>query len=464
MEKIDLVIKSGTLVTSEGRQRAGIAVHRGVIVGIMADEFLPPADKVIEASGKLVMPGVIDPHTHLRDPGSEDVEDWTTGTQAAAAGGVTTVCEHPNAIPPVNSPENLRFKREIAAKKSLVDFALLGGAGEENLDQIVPQAAEGIVAYKTFFWPYPDRKNEFAGLWTVDDGAILEIFSRIAQTGLVECVHAENKSIVDYYTRKLLKEGKIAPIYHEASRPVIAEVEAVSRAILFAQATGVRLNIPHISCGSAAAKIREARQAGHTNITGETCPHYLVWTKERMTEVGPFAKINPPLRAQEEQDLLWECMRDGTIGTIGSDHAPHRFAAKEKGWTDIFQAPAGSAGLETLLPVMLTLVSQGKLDLLALTKLMSENVAKLYGLYPRKGAIRAGSDADLVVVDMDKEATITADKLYTKDKRSAKLFEGWRTKGAPVMTIVRGKVVMQDGAVLGEPGWGKYIPRLETSR
>jgi allantoinase len=464
VEKIDLVVKSGTIVTSEGQQQAGIAIHRGVFVGIMADEFLPPADTVIDASGKFVMSGVIDPHTHLRDPGSEDVEDWTTGTQAAAAGGVTTVCEHPNAIPPVNSPKNLLFKREIAARKSLVDFALFGGAGEENLDQIVPQAAEGIVAYKTFFWPYPDRKNEFTGLWTVDDGVILEIFNRIAQTGLVECVHAENKSIVDYYTQKLLKKEMIAPIDHESSRPVIAEVEAVSRAILFAQATGVRLNIPHLSCGSAAVKIREARQAGYMNITGETCPQYLTWTKERMVEVGPYAKINPPLRTQEEQDLLWECMRDGTIGTIGSDHAPHRFADKEKGWTNIFQAPAGCAGIETSLPVMLTLVNHGKLDLLALTRLMSENVAKLYGLYPRKGAIRVGSDADLVVVDMHKEARISATDLFTKEKRSARLFEGWHTKGAPVMTIVRGKVVMQEGVVLGEPGWGKYIPRLETSR
>jgi dihydropyrimidinase/allantoinase len=462
MTRADLVIRSGKVVRSDSIFDAGIAITGGKIVGIMADHLLPPSEQVINARGKVVMAGVIDPHVHMREPGIVEREDWITGTMAAAAGGVTTVLDHPNSIPPVNCAEALLSKKEIIARKALIDFGLFGGAGVASIERIGEQAEAGAVAFKTFLWPYLDRKDEFEGLYSIDDDSLLDIFEAVALTGLVQSVHAESKAIVEHYTKKLIGKERRDPLIHGKSRPVLAEVEAICRAILLAVETGVRLNIAHISSGSAAALVKEARDKGYHNITGETCPHYLFLTEGRMTEIGPYAKVNPPLRSWEERERLWEYLLDGTISTLGSDHGPHLSEHKEKGWDDIFVAPAGSAGVETALPVMLTAVNQRKIDLQTLTKLMSEEVAKLYGLYPRKGVIQVGSDADLVIVDMAKETTIDRRKMYTKQKDAARMFDGWQAVGLPVMTIVRGTVIMQDGEVVGKPGYGQFISPLRT--
>jgi dihydroorotase-like cyclic amidohydrolase len=247
---------------------------------------------------------------------------------------------------------------------------------------------------------------------------------------------------------------------HSLARPVLAEAEAVSRAVLFAMETGVRLNIPHVSCGSVAAIIKAAKERGFDNITAETCPQYLFLTDERHDEIGPYAKVNPPLRSQHERERLWDYLLDGTIDTIGSDHAPNSPEQIEQGWEDVFAAPAGRAEIETSLSLMLTAVNQGRLDLSTLTRLMSENAARLYGLYPRKGVIRVGADADLVIVDMEKEATIDRRTLYTKQTEAARMFDGWQVTGMPVMTLVRGAVVMRDGEIVGQPGCGEFVSPL----
>jgi allantoinase len=457
MVKADLVIKSVKIVRSYDSFEAGIAIKDGKIVTIASNSQLPPADEVIDAAGRVVMAGVIDPHVHMREPGIVEREDWITGTMAAAAGGVTTVLDHPNSIPPVNCADALHSKREFVAERSLVDFGLFGGAGATSIDRIAEQAEAGAVALKTFLWPYDDRKDEFEGIFCVDDGPLLEIFEAVAQTGLIMCVHAESKPIVDHYTKKLTGLNHADPLLHGKSRPVLAEVEAVSRTVLFAMETGMRLNIPHISCGSATDIVKEAREKGYDNITAETCPHYLFLTEERIAEIGPYGKVNPPLRSKEEQARLWKHLLDGTISTLGSDHGPHLQEHKERGWVDIFTAAAGSPGLETALPLMLTAVNQGKIDLHAVTRLMSENVAKLYGLYPKKGTIQVGSDADLVIVDMAKEATLDRSKMYTKQKDTARMFDGQRVKGLPVTTIVRGTVIMRDAEIVGEPGYGQFV-------
>jgi allantoinase len=463
MEKVDLLIKSGTIVRSDSVFEAAIAIKDGKVAGILAGSLLPEAKQVIDAKGKVVMSGVIDPHNHMREPGITKREDWITGTMAAAAGGVTTVLEHPVSVPPTTTAKAFAGKREIAERKSLIDFGLYGGNGTTSIDRIGELVEAGAVAFKTFIWDYPDRQDEFAGITCTDDDALLEIFESMAKTGLVQVLHAESKAIVEHYTKKLIAAGRRDPTVHEASRPVLSEVEAVSRTVLFAMETGVRLNIPHLSSGSAAAVIKVAQDKGYRNITAETCPHYLLLTKERLAEIGPYGKVNPPLRSQEEQSLLWEYVLNGTVTTIGSDHGPHLSEHKERGWKDIFAAPAGSAAVETMLPAMLTAVSQGKLSLQMLTKVMSENVAKLYGLYPRKGVIQVGSDADLVIVDMAKEVTVDRHKAYTKDKESSRMFDGYHMVGLPVMTIVRGTVVMRDGQVVGEPGYGQFIARLKTA-
>jgi len=457
MTRVDMVIRGGRIVRSDGIFHAGIAVKNGRIVGIMEDYLLPEAKQVVDANGKVVMAGVIDPHVHIREPGHVEREDWITGTMAAAAGGVTTILDMPNNIPPVNSVDTWLLKKELATKKSFVDFGLFGGAGDTNVAQLVEQAEAGAVGFKSFLWPYPDRPDEFGGISISNDDSLLDVCEAIAETGLVFTVHAQSKPIVDHHTKKLLGKDLSDPLLHGKSKPILAEVEASSRTILFALETGVRLNIAHVSGGSAAVPVKRARDMGYHNVTGETCPRYLLLTEERLKEIGPYGKVNPPIRSQEEQDKLWEYVLDGTLGTLGSDHTPHVPEHKEPGWDNIFLAQDGSPAVQTSSLVMLTVVNQGKLDLQMLTMLMSENVARLYGLYPRKGVIQVGSDADLVIVDMNKEMTIERQRLYTKQKDVARLFDGWHAVGVPIMTILRGTVIMRNGEVIGEPGYGQLV-------
>ena len=462
MQKVDMVIKGGTVVRSDGLFEAAIAIKDGSIVGILESDHLPEAAQVIDATGRVVMPGIIDTHVHMRIPGKEEREDARTGGMAAAAGGVTTFLDMPNTVPPVNCAQVLESKRDTISAGALVDFGLYGGNGEANIDRIPELAAAGAVALKTFLWPYPDRKDEFEGLTCTDDDALLNMFEAVAETGLMQVLHAESKAVVDHYTRKLRAAGRTLPPVHGEARPVLAEVEAVSRAVLFAMETGVRLNIPHVSCGSVAAIVKAAKDRGYDNITAETCPQYLFLTEERLEDIGPYAKVNPPLRSLQEQEKLWEYVLDGTIDTIGSDHAPNLPEQIERGWENIFAAPAGRAEIETSLSLMLTAVNQGKLDLMTVVKLMSENAARLYGLYPRKGTIQVGSDADLVIVDMNKRMTVDRQKMYTKHKDAARMFDGWKVTGIPVMTIVRGTVVMKDGEITAKSGHGQFIsPRQE---
>jgi dihydropyrimidinase/allantoinase len=189
----------------------------------------------------------------------------------------------------------------------------------------------------------------------------------------------------------------------------------------------------------------------------ETCPHYLFQTEEAMRTLGPYAKINPPLRSREEQEKLWMYLSKGAVDTIGSDHGPHLPEHKERGWEDIFAAPSGVSGLDTMLPLLLNAVNEGRLGLQKLTQLVSENVARMYGIYPQKGTVQPGSDADLIVVDMQKAMVIDPGRMYTKQREAARLFAGWRTQGTIVMTLVRGRMVMKDGVVVGKPGGGQFV-------
>jgi dihydropyrimidinase/allantoinase len=461
LNNLDMALKFGQVLLPEGLVEANIGVKDGAIVTIAKDPALPPAKKVIEAEGLIIIPGLIDAHVHLRDPGHPEKEDFTSGTMAAAAGGVTTVLEHPVSVPSVHSVETLASKYAICNEKAVIDFGLYGGAGTTSIKEIGPLAENGVVAFKTFlFKSPPDRIDEHHGLEVDGDGELLDVFSAVAQTGLPSCIHAENDDIVQHRTRELIASGQVDPMAVNLGRPLIAELEAVSRAILFAEETGVHLHICHVSSGSVAEIIGRAKKRG-VSVTAETCVHYLLQTDECLMQLGPYGKIHPPLRSQDEQDKLWENLLNGAIDTIGSDHAPHTTAVKDRGKDNIFMAPGGYPGLETTLVLLLTEVNKGRLSLNLLSELVSKNVARTCGLYPRKGTISIGADADLVIVDMNKKQTISADKLYTRCRESAKLFDGWQTVGAPTMTIVRGEVVMENGDVIGKPGYGKIISPIK---
>jgi allantoinase len=400
----------------------------------------------VDAKGRLVLPGMIDMHVHFRDPGFTEREDFESGTRSAAAGGVTTVVDMPNTTPSVVSAEAIREKVGIAQGKALVDFGLIGGAGELDSDTLLAMAEEGIVGYKSFMIA---RFKELAA----SDGQMLENFMTISETGLPCLIHAENQDIVARGMEKAKSLGRIDPIAHAEFRPAVAEDEAATRTIMLAGESDVHLHICHMSTEGSAEALAWAKMNGQ-NVTGETSANYLLLNANIMKEIGPYAKIDPPLRRPEDQEALWDALNSGVIDVIASDHAPYPKAEKDKGWENIFEAPSGGTGIQTQLPLMLDSMDQGKITLERLIEAFSENPAQIMGLYPKKGALIPGADADIVIVDPDASFEIVAENLYSKQKVTA--FEGYKGKGIPVTTIVRGEIIMDEGAVIGKAGYGEY--------
>lgn len=454
----DLVFKNVRLCTEGGIIRAGVAVKDGKIIAIAADDYLPQAREMIDGCGQHLLPGGVDPHVHFRDPSKNERETFLTGSMAAAAGGVTTVCEHPISMPPPYSPELLRRRIEIADRQSVVDFAFFGAAGADKLEEIPKLAREDIIAFKTFFHEPPEGRDlEFTGLTMANDAKIYEGFQAVAKTGKILAIHAENNDIIADQIKKFRAAGKVSGIHHAASRPPISEIEAVAKVLCLAETTKTRVELCHISTGAAAELVKQAKDRGQEAYL-ETCPHYLFLNETALEEFGPFAKCNPPLRKQEIVDELWKYVQDGSVDIIGSDHGPFLTAEKETGYKDIFVAPAGFPGIDLRLPLMLTAVKQGRLSLDRVVALISTNPAKIYGLYPQKGAIRIGADADFVMVDLEQEFVVDRTKGYSRSTDIARIYDGWTLSGLPTLTMVRGRTVMKDGFVSTDhEGWGQLV-------
>jgi dihydroorotase len=301
-------------------------------------------------------------------------------------GGVTTIFEMPNTFPPTGTPEMLADKFE-RAKSARVDFGLYGLLAEDNIDQLEGLIAGGAAAFKCFMG------NTTGNLPSPSTGAMLEGFEIIAKHGHRISLHAETASIMAWRQRKLMAAGRNAPLDHLAARPAVVAIEAVTRAAVLAEWTGARIHVLHISSADELRPLREAQQRG-VDITGETCPCYLMLDSEDYARLGPVIKVNPPVREPHHKEAIWQALLDGTIGLIATDHAPH--APEEKTRANIWQADAGFPGVETQMPLMLTAVSEGKLPLEHYVRISAENPAKAFGLYPMKGSIRVGSHADSV--------------------------------------------------------------------
>ena len=332
----------------------------------------------------------------------------------------------------------------------MIDFALIAGAGELSADMLVSLAKGGVVGYKTFMIA---RFKELAA----SDGQMLDNFETIAETGLPCMIHAENEDIVSRGIEKAKALGRIDPIAHSEFRPPIAEVEATARTIMLAGETDVHLHICHMSTKGAAKVLGWAKKR-RRKVTGETSANYLLLNSEVMKKVGPYAKIDPPLRSPQDQEALWEALNGGVIDVIASDHAPYPKEDKEKGWQNIYDAPSGGTGVETTLPLMLDCVNRGLITLERLVETFAVNPAKIMGLYPRKGVLAPGADADIIIVDPMSEFVIKGEELHSKQKITA--LEGYGGKGRPLTTIVRGKVIMEGGEVVGKPGFGEYLKPL----
>lgn len=462
MRRVDLILKARRIYTEGNLIDGCIAVKNGKIVGIFTADINIEASEVIDVGNNLVLPGIVDPHVHLRDPGCPERETFMTGTMAAAAGGVTTICEHPISIPPQYSPQILRNRLKVARNQAMVDYAFFGAAGADHLEEIIPLSKEGIIAYKTFLHAAPPgREKEFEGLTMQNDGEILKGFKEISKTGLICVVHAENNEIIQSLIKEYKEKGKTYSLAHAETRPPISETETISRIIKFAEYTDARVQIAHISLPESVELVKEAKQKG-LEIYAETCPHYLFLNEEHLEKLGPFAKCNPPLRTREANKALLKQVADGDVDFIGSDHGPFLKSEKEKGLKDIFAAPAGMPGIEATLPLLYTQVKKGRLTLERMVQMVSENPAKIYGLYPRKGTIKVGADADMVVIETDTPYIIKKENLLTKARDIALVYDGWEVYGKPLKTFVRGKAIFEDGKVNeSHVGWGEFITPLK---
>ena len=448
---VDLVVKGGLVALPNGLTEASIVVDGGKVQGVVKSGE-PRADRVLDASGMLVLPGMVDMHVHLRDPGFPEREDFESGTRAAAAGGVTTVLDMPNTVPATVTLEAFQEKLGIAQRKSHVDFGFIGGAGEvppENLEQLTKA---GATAFKSFLIA---RFKELAA----SDYTLLRHMHQLGGLGRPLLVHAENGNLVEMFMEEAKAAGRVDPLAHCEFRPPICEEEATMRTILLASQTPVHLHICHMTAAGA-VDILEWAQASGQRVSGETSTNYLLFTMDDMKERGPYTKVDPPLRTKEDQARLWEALNNGTLEILASDHAPYTKEEKERGWENIFEAPSGGVVIETSLPLMLDAVNKGRIALERLVEVFSENPARLNGLYPRKGVIAPGSDADLVVCDLDQPFEIRGEDLHTIQKITP--YEGIKGRGRPVTTIVRGRVVFEDGQITGEPGYGVFQKPLDV--
>lgn len=448
----DLVINGGQIVTPDSVFAASIAVRDGKIIAVGRADAMPPAAETMDATGLHVLPGAIDVHVHFRDPGYPHKEDWASGTAAAAFGGVTTVFDMPNTIPPTGTSEILAAKHAIAASQAHVDYGLYGLLGEDTIEAVPALCSGGVIGFKCYMG------NTFGKIPSPSTGAMLEAFEVVAATGKRISLHAETNSIMERRETRLRTAGRTEPLAHLASRPAVVAIEAVSRAAILAEWAGARIHILHISSADELRPLREAKARG-VDITGETCPHYLMLSSEDYAKFAGVIRVNPPVREKRNQAPLWQALADGTIDLIATDHAPH--TPEEKTRNDIWTVDCGFPGVELQMPLMLTAVNEGRLSICDYVRLSAASPAKIWGLYPHKGTIQPGADADLALVDLARGWTIDDAKLQSLSKISP-----WHerpVKGLPVHTMVRGKFVMRERTLMSDArGWGHSVHNIQN--
>lgn len=456
----DLIIKNARIPQGDDTVVTNILVQDGVIKGFMQNIDGFDSKEFIDAEGNLTLPGCIDSHTHINDPGFTHRENFLTGTSAAASGGITMIVDMPCcSVPSVRSVRQLENKLNAIKDKAIVDYGMWGGVTGEDvrngeLHNVKEQADYGVLAFKVYMTPsvptYP----------RVTDPEMLEAFRAVSETGLPIGIHAENYAICDYYVNKFKNEGRTdGPAWAEA-RMELAEKVAIQLGISFAEETGARLHIVHMSSGIGAILVEEAKKKG-INVTSETCPHYLTLNyQDAMTEHMQFAKIAPPLRNKKDNEILWEGLRNGSVDFVATDHAPYEISTEKTAeGMDIWTAFPGIPGVETMVPIIVSEgYNKGRISLSKLVDVLSTNAAKHYGIYPKKGSMFIDTDADFTIIDIEKEWTIKNEKMYTMAKYGP--FDGYKLKGKPVKTIVRGKLVYDDNiGIVGEEGYGEFIRR-----
>ena len=449
--KIDRVLVNGTIVTPEGRFEGDIGIKDGRIAAISECGGDFAGGEIIDVVGKFILPGLIDAHIHFQDPGFTHREDFEHGTAACAVGGITTAISHPMNDPAVVDVASYQANLDAYSGRGIVDYGLHGGGTADNIQEVEALWTQtGATAVKMFMC-FSVKEFPF-----VRDDAMFDILERLARRGGFAIIHAENEELIRLKERQLQAAGRKDPLAYNESRPDYVEIEAVRRALLMLEKTGAEAIIAHVSTAETLKEIQKARRKG-IRVWAESCPHFFTFVREDMVRLGPFLKFSPVMRDEANRMEMWDLLNQGYIQTLGSDHCPFEKSEKEPGLQNIWKAPNGIPGLEVMLAVFLDGVNRGLVSLERIVEVTSRNPARLYGLTPRKGEIRPGADADLVVVDMEMRKAFSARD--RKSKCAWSPYEGITFKGWPIMTLVRGEIVADRGEIRVRPGYGRYVPR-----
>jgi allantoinase len=428
--------------------RVNLVVESGKIESV-GKRKLNRFDEKIDVKNNFVLPGLVDAHAHLHDPNFMNREDFTSGTAAAAAGGVTTVVEMVLSTP-VDTAERVSRKIRLGQEKSLIDFSLHAGMMNlENSTHIGEIARIGVRSFKTFTCkPY-----------YVNDHTLMSLMRETTMHDSILNVHAEDEESANENFQRLMLEKRKDPMAHLEWKSNAVEERAIKKIIGFARDLKARLHISHISTAQAVSLVRKAKRK-RVNVTVETCPHYLTFTGKDMKKFGPYLKMNPSLKTVHDLQALWKGLEDGTVDLVTSEHAPGERSEKEIGWEDIWKAWGGVPAIETMLPVLLSEgVNKKRISMTRLQKVCCENPARVFGLFPKKGTIRKGSDADLVIVDLKAKRKVRGSDLHYKVGWTP--YEGWMLQGWPLMTICRGKVVFRDDQIIATPGDARFISMFQ---
>ena len=454
---MSVLIKNGHIVTAVDSYVADILVDDGKIRTIGID-LTADADKTIDATGKYVIPGGIDPHTHLDFPfgGTVSSDDFSTGTIAAAAGGTTSIVDFVVQQKGQALAEALEIWHQKAESQAAIDYGfhmIIQDLPDHRLPEMDEMVRQGVSSFKMFM--------AYRGAVMVEDDTIFKAMVRAADNGALICLHAEHGHMIDVLVQEALAQGHTAPRFHASTRPPVTEAEATHRAIRMAQIAGAPVYFVHLSCAEALEQVQAAR-ARQNYVYAETCPHYLTLDNSMYDQEGfEGAKyvLTPPLRDKWHQEELWKGLRRNDLQVVSTDHCAFRFGdQKTMGVNDFSKIPNGGPGIENRLSLLYTHgVASGLMDLNRLVELFSTTPAKLFGLFPRKGTIAVGSDADIVVFDPDAETVISARTHHMNVDYN--LYEGMKVKGVPEVVIANGRVLVENGEYTGIPAGGRFLRR-----
>ncbi len=453
-------IENGTIVTAETTYRGDLLIDGETIASVEPAGLLAsaPVDRIVDAAGCYLLPGGIDAHTHLDMPLDGEVrsaDDFESGTIAAALGGTTTIVDYATQSRGGTLAEALETWQAKAAKRAVIDYGFHMIVADYRPDverELDAMVAAGVPSFKLFM-AYPDRLM-------LDDGAIFRVLLRARDLGGLVCLHAENGHVIQVLVERALAAGETAPRYHAATRPPRAEAEAIGRAAALAELSRAPLLVVHLSSAEGLEEVERARSRG-VPLFAETCPQYLCLSRERYDEPG-FAGaryvMSPPLRDPGSWEPLWRGLASGSIDTVATDHCPFRLADKARGHGDFTRIPNGAPGIETRLVLLWNAgVRPGRLSISRFAAVTATAPARLFGLYPRKGVLAAGSDADLVIWDPTRELTLSAATHGSRVDYS--LYEGWKVTGAPRSVWARGHEIVAQGRFVGRSGAGRFLPR-----